>query len=139
MTKQRSIRVKRVLVSLIAIAGVVFQAHAQEQCREPCVTSDPAESVDAKLNRTYRDIMHKIDSGGFDGGLVPKEELSQSLRQSQRAWLKFRDDNCEAYYTLMSGGLSRNEDREICLGEMTSERTRFLERIYLQGKLFDEE
>ncbi|WP_434141384.1 lysozyme inhibitor LprI family protein [Pseudomonas luteola] len=62
--------------------------------------------------------MHKIDSGGFDGGLVPKEELSQSLRQSQRAWLKFRDDNCEAYYTLMSGGLSRNEDREVCLGKL---------------------
>lgn len=139
MTRHRSIRVKQALLALIVMAGIVFQAQAQERCKEPCVTPGPEESVDAKLNRTYRDIMHKIDSGGFDGGLVPKEELSQSLRQSQRAWLKFRDDNCEAYYTLMSGGLSRNEDREVCLGEMTSERTRFLEKIYLQGKLYDEE
>ena len=139
MIKHRSIRVKQAFLALIAIAGIVFQAQAQEHCKEPCVTPDPEESVDEKLNRTYRDIMRKIDSGGFDGGLVPREELSQSLRQSQRAWLKFRDDNCEAYYTLMSGGLSRNEDREVCLGEMTSERTRFLEKVYLQGKLFDEE
>ncbi|QEU26300.1 lysozyme inhibitor LprI family protein [Pseudomonas luteola] len=121
MIKHRSIRVKQALLALIAIAGIVFQAQAQERCKQPCVTPGPEESVDAKLNRTYRDIMHKIESGGFDGGLVPKEELSQSLRQSQRAWLKFRDDNCEAYYTLMSGGLSRNEDREICLGVRSRE------------------
>lgn len=91
------------------------------------MTSD----TDAGLNKTYQIIVQKIKSNEFESYLVPKKLIQQSLLNSQRAWLKYRDANCEAHYTLLSSGTSKNIDRLVCLSEMTTTRSQQLRKRYL--------
>ncbi|EGU46118.1 hypothetical protein VII00023_09626 [Vibrio ichthyoenteri ATCC 700023] len=87
--------------------------------------------ADKKLNHVYQNIISKIESNQFDGYLVAKGEIKTSLVAAQRTWLKYRDVHCEAYYTLFSGGTSKNIDRMTCLTEMTEQRILVLQQLYL--------
>lgn len=87
--------------------------------------------ADDKLNDVYQNIVGKIESNQFDGYLVAKGEIKTSLVAAQRTWLKYRDAHCDAYYTLFSGGTSKNIDRMICLTEMTEQRILVLQKLYL--------
>lgn len=88
------------------------------------------DAADRDLNNVYQAIIKKIQNNAFSDSLVDKSDLSNSLRTSQRAWLIFRDENCEAYYTLFSGGSDRNQTRMTCLIKMTQQRTDYLATTY---------
>jgi uncharacterized protein YecT (DUF1311 family) len=132
--------VKNLLIFLFLLSAS-FVAQASEECDLPehlCKAQQEYELADVKLNQVYQQIIRKIDSDDFKDGLVPKEEIRETLIQGQRVWLKYRDANCHAYYTLSSGGTSRDWDLLKCESKMTADRTKFLNEIYLEGKMIGE-
>jgi len=113
---------------------IPINSFAQTDCKftkAMCVAQSDYERVDAELNKTYQLVVQKIKSDEFSDYLVSKQSIQQSLLRSQRAWLKYRDANCAAVYTLFSGGTSRNADRLSCLTEMTTTRSQKLRELYL--------
>lgn len=123
----------RCIIFLLALM-MSLPSLAETQCpfsESECAALNRYEAANQELNSIYQRIMGKIHSQGYDEYLVPQEDIKQSLQNAQRAWLKYRDSHCEAYYTLFSGGTSRNIDRLSCLAEMTIERTTLLQNVYL--------
>jgi uncharacterized protein YecT (DUF1311 family) len=120
---------------LIALNMVSFSAIAEDtSCDlglELCQLEESYEKSDTELNITYKNILNTINSGGFDHYMVSRESIKASLVKSQKRWINFRDSNCEAYYSLMSGGTSRNADKMQCLIQMTQERSIYLKKTYL--------
>ncbi len=75
------------------------------------------EEADARLNEIYAKLTAKTDANA-----KPK------LVEAQRAWIKFRDAQCD-YETLDSvGGSIHPMDVAICHTELTKARTKTLER-----------
>jgi uncharacterized protein YecT (DUF1311 family) len=97
-----------------------------------CVAQNNYSQADIQLNKIYQRIVNKVERDGFEEYQVPKNEIKTSLLNSQRAWLKFRDAHCEAYYRLFSGGTSRNVDALVCLNDMTVTRSKQLQKLYLE-------
>lgn len=119
---------------LFLVLLIPISSFAQTDCeftKAMCVAQSNYERADTELNKTYQLIVQKIKSNEFEDYLVSKKRIRKSLLRSQRAWLKYRDANCEAYYTLFSGGTSRNIDRLVCLSEMTTTRSQQLRELYL--------
>lgn len=55
--------------------------------------------------------------------MVNKISRSENLRESQRAWIKFRDENCEASATALGyGGTIYSDLYQGCMTSMTKER-----------------
>lgn len=135
----------RIILSLIFSLSLLFLSFGSvAEDADPCSEMPPEcrfnllyDAVDNELNQTYKAIVSKINSGGFDDFMVDADYIKEGLIKSQRAWLKFRDTNCNAYYRVWSGGTSRNADELLCLSKMTEERTQFLDRLYLQGELME--
>ncbi len=72
---------------------------------------------DARLNKAYKVLM--VD-------LSP--ERKKQLREAQRAWLRFRDTNCDFYYD-PNGGSSARLSGNDCIMTMTAERAKELEDL----------
>lgn len=123
---------------LLVLLLLSMSNYAQAKCElseKLCEAQAEYEGVDGSLNKIYQKILVKINSGGFEDGLVSRDDLLKTLKVSQRTWLRFRDANCHAYYTLFSGGTSRNLDLVVCQSEMTKERITSLRKIYLEGRV----
>lgn len=75
------------------------------------------ERQDARLNRVYKEIMAILSA-----------ERKTALRNAQRAWLKYREANCEFYYDPDGGSLARVEGND-CFMRETAERAKELEGI----------
>ena len=93
------------LAFLTALAGVAMLAgpgHAQrENCRDPRSQSEmnicsarTFEKVDRELNAVYRRVIARMVR---DGGDPPydAESWEQAMRAAQRAWVAFRDADCQ--------------------------------------------
>jgi uncharacterized protein YecT (DUF1311 family) len=121
--------------AFIALSTLPFSAVADDtDCGlgvELCQLQENYQKADAELNIAYKNILSNINTGKLDDSFVSRESIEMSLIKSQKRWISFRDANCEAYYTLMSGGTSRNADRMLCLTEMTQERNLYLKKTYL--------
>ena len=121
-------------LSIYLLLIISFNSFSKDSCNFPesmCIAQNDYDQADIQLNNTYQRIVKKIELNEFDDYLVPKNEIKTSLLNSQRAWLKFRDANCEAHYRLFSGGTSRNEDNLVCLSDMTILRVEQLKKLYL--------
>src|SRR5256885_10303883 len=70
------------------------------------------KAADATLNQVYRQLV----------ALTDDEEKSQ-LKEAQRAWLKYRDANCDFVADQYKGGTMRPMIYAICLEDMTRNRT----------------
>lgn len=112
----------------------IFTGSAQERVTEdPCeranksgVTVDIVEcslkklaEADAELNETYRRLAQK--SGG--------ERRGAKLRAAQRAWIKYRDANCDYETEIGGGGSMATFEYNGCLTGMTADRTTELRQM----------
>lgn len=125
---------KLLFLLIISFSWGVLAEEIDTRCYLPeslCRLQLNFEASDKDLNDVYRLIINKIKSGGLSSSLVDKTDLKQSLVVSQRAWLRFKELNCDAYYTLHSGGRQRNEARMECEIEMTNQRIQYLKLTYL--------
>ena len=125
---------KLLFLLIISFSWGVLAEEIDTRCYLPeslCELQLKFEESDKDLNEVYGVIINKIKSGGLSSSLVDKTDLKQSLVVSQRAWLRFKGLNCDAYYTLHSGGKQRNEARMECEIEMTNQRIQYLKLTYL--------
>jgi len=74
------------------------------------------QKADAALNKTYRELMAKLDDDG----------QKAALKAAQQAWIKYRDTNCEFESYQNKGGTIYPVVYTGCLTSMTSARTKEL-------------
>ncbi|WP_068717521.1 lysozyme inhibitor LprI family protein [Vibrio tritonius] len=117
---------------------VTFASHAMAfdidpRCNLPeqlCELQLKFEASDQELNDVYQHIMSHIESDYFAASMVDKKEIKDSLIKSERAWLAFLKQNCNAVRVLNSGGSGKNEAETECLIDMTNQRIHFLKETY---------
>lgn len=129
----------KTLITIIALACLPFATHAQPQqaqddglsrqfttCMDrsggvtlnmiECISAE-AQRQDDQLNRAYQALRADL----------PPERKKQLL-EAQRAWIKFRDTNCDFYYDPDGGTLARVMAND-CVMQMTANRARELEGL----------
>src|SRR5262245_41798912 len=72
---------------------------------------------DARLNNNYKGLMSKLS-----------RDRKKVLVKAQRAWMKFRDANCDLYFDPDGGSAARLSSRH-CLLEATVDRAKELEGL----------
>jgi len=111
-------------VSLIASAQAAEkQSPAFEKCMETATTTvdmvnctnNETKLQDARLNKAYKSLSANL----------PAQRKSELLN-AQRAWLKYRDANCN-YIATLTGGTMDLVNGNSCFMEMTTERAVQLE------------
>lgn len=81
------------------------------------------ERQDARLNKVYNEFMATLSA-----------ERKEQLRAAQRAWLKFRDENCKFYYDPDGGSIARVA-ANACVLSATAERAGELAALAEQASL----
>lgn len=76
------------------------------------------KTADADLNQIYRQAMNDSES----------QEEKDTLREAQRAWIKFRDAHCQWRQTRCGQGTMCAPVMPACLALVTAERVNHLKR-----------
>ena len=99
--------------------------HADEWCDASVAAEAERNLSEKRLNLVYKKAIKSLDD-------KPKE----SLKASQRAWLKFRELNCLARYDTIAGGdeVMRNNIWQDCIDELNKERTVELKKEFCQNE-----
>ena len=113
------------LLPVLFAAGLAAATPAHADCADPqdqaeinqCMGSDYREA-DEKLNRTYKELVGSID-----------DNWASALRDAQRAWVTFRDAECEFQSMGWAGGSGRPAVQAGCLTRVTNERTKVLKEL----------
>lgn len=119
-----------VLVSVFAGTPVAVQAQHMNEKDSPCAdvvaTSDQVsclskakDAADAKLNDLYKKLRQRLEGGDAD-----------RLVETQRTWVKYRNENCLAERELYVGGTAATPAYLACSEETTRDRTRELQVTY---------
>ncbi len=90
----------------------------------PSACGESFQTVDAELNKVYKQVMARFER---DTARV------NSLKASQRAWLKFRDAEVESYTKSSDGGSVHGMCVCTALARLEADRTVQL-RQYLEGE-----
>lgn len=95
--------------------------HGGEFCDIGFAIARESEILDKKLNDLYKKVIKAAN-----------ESQKGSIRESQRAWLKFRELDCYAQREMLDGGdlLLRNNALEGCINDYTKERIKQLKEQY---------
>lgn len=118
--------------SLFLVAFMVtFPAHALD-CKNATNTLDMNEcaaveqkAVESRLNGVYQRVMKELDKPGED--LEKYSEVRKKLLEAQRAWIRFRQADCDAMYAHYSGGSMRNLVYLDCMRSRAEKRIKELE------------
>jgi uncharacterized protein YecT (DUF1311 family) len=113
------------LAALAALALVYPSFASGQNCKNPdtqmamnvCAARD-YEREDKRLNQAYRDLVAKLEQG-----------KREKLRDVQRAWLSYRDLNCDFQSDDYQGGSIYSLIQSSCLAEMTKQRTKDLKAL----------
>jgi uncharacterized protein YecT (DUF1311 family) len=117
---------------LVAFTGAPVAVHAQHMnekdspCANVVVTRDlvnclskAKDAADAKLSAIYTQLRQRL--GGED---------ADRLVETQRTWVKYRDENCTAERELYGGGTAAGPAYLACVEAMTRARTKELQITY---------
>ena len=110
---------------------IASSAQANDLCKEAYTTIEinqcaeaEYEKADKKLNAAYQ-VALKV-SGSIEDK-QQRTDTRQGLIEAQRLWVKFRDKDCGAVYSLWSDGTIRGAMFWGCMYERTEQRTKELE------------
>lgn len=119
---------------LSGISLLAFAEQIDESCYLPadlCELQSQLDVAEHELTIVYNEIISRINADELPAiTLVAAQDLKQSLMLSQQAWLNFKIANCDAFYTLNSGGSQRNEARMECEIAMVEARAIYLKQAY---------
>ncbi|MCU1331560.1 MAG: hypothetical protein JWM08_552 [Candidatus Angelobacter sp.] len=125
MKKNRAIFFFPILFFLI-FSATAFSRTVLAQCENAGTTantttcmSNEYEKADAELNHIYK-LAFK--------GLDPKQ--ADNLKKAQRAWIIYRNAQCDAEYAKWDGGSGGPAAHLGCLVRLTRLRTRELHKTY---------
>lgn len=97
-----------------------------------CADKD-LKSADAKLNEVYKKVLAQIAESGLEKP-YDRHSWEEALRESQRAWITFRDLDCKGAVPMeWSGGTGTTAAVLICMKDKTEARTKDLEERYGQN------
>ena len=97
-----------------------------------CADKD-LQSADTKLNALYKQVLTQISEDSLEKP-YDRKTWENALRESQRAWMSFRDLDCKGVVPLeWSGGTGTTAAVLICLKEKTETRTKELSERYGQN------
>jgi uncharacterized protein YecT (DUF1311 family) len=92
--------------------------------------SQALDAADAELNKVYKKILADF-AGPDDGNEDNNKKWVEALRASQRAWVAFRDADCEKLMIFEAGGGSATTGAVLgCMTELTQARTKDLKDRY---------
>ncbi|NWC91943.1 MULTISPECIES: lysozyme inhibitor LprI family protein [unclassified Pseudomonas] len=127
--------------SFILLLGVYGFCHAEPAPDEPCspINMDSqavyecsklkVKSADTAINKAYKELNKQID---FDYGTDPLlgEKLKGHIKQSQRAWIKLRDENCTIESFIISPESQAFEAiKNYCLARESDSRSEYLKSL----------
>lgn len=123
-----------VLLVPAAMAGDAMPADCTEAMStiemNNCAGAD-FEKADAELNRVYKEAIASIPEMATGEQPFDKASWEEALRASQRAWVAFRDAECEDHVEkFWGGGSGRTVDIIGCKTEKTEQRTKELKQRY---------
>jgi uncharacterized protein YecT (DUF1311 family) len=86
-----------------------------------------AEEQDKTLNQLFGQVKALTEEYDKVGTSAPK--ITPAIRQAQRAWITFRDAQCEAEYDMAQGGTAGGGYNANCLCTLTYHRNEDLRRF----------
>ena len=113
--QSHSLFVRRVAL-LVSLLVPIAQMHAQTQAAMNAQVRAEFEQADAELNKTYEALLAKL----------PDAESKQKLKESQRAWLAFRDAEAAFAADQARGGSMAPTIRYETMTELTQQRIKQL-------------
>ena len=131
----------RIVLALLALTGGLSLAQAEEEpevdCENPMTQFDmnvcsdrDYQEADAALNAQWvvtKEVVKEWDESLKSLGLIAKAE--QSLMKAQRAWIDYRDGQCETEEAGVQGGTMAPMIYSSCLAELTRKRTEELKSL----------
>ncbi|MGJ7507112.1 lysozyme inhibitor LprI family protein [Variovorax sp. GT1P44] len=119
------------IAALVVLASNAAFAQA-DACKAPKTTveiNDCAQQTlarkDKELNAAYQALVKSL-AGTDKSDATDYEGTKKLLLQAQRAWVQFRDNDCNAKYTFYAGGTIRDITALTCKIEHTEQRTKEL-------------
>lgn len=91
---------------------------------EECLAAEQGKT-EAKLNRAYALALDRAEKVSAEDGEAPGSR--KSLVVAQRAWVRFRDANCEALYTFHQKGSGSGVVYLSCMKKHAEDRIKDLE------------
>jgi uncharacterized protein YecT (DUF1311 family) len=111
-----------------AVAQAVDCANTSVQIELNACAEQDWQAADAELNRVYKATMAAMKA--VDQSLPPDlQGAATTLRDAQRAWIAFRDRNCNLAGYPMRGGSAEPLLIYGCLRQMTLDRTAELQAL----------
>jgi uncharacterized protein YecT (DUF1311 family) len=90
-----------------------------------------ADKADAALNEAFKTLQDKIRAAAKDMSQSPDTQLNY-LKDAQKKWIAYRDDNCTFEDTLAFGGTATGGNYSSCLCALSYERVNDFTRIRAQ-------
>ena len=120
------VKTKRIALCLLLVAcllPIAAASNSQKQKKQPCADAvtqfemnqcahKEHEAADAELNKVYNRLSAKLD-----------DEQRAKLKESELAWIKYRDTDCDFEGSFYKGGTMRPMIESYCLARVTKERT----------------
>ena len=82
------------------------------------------EKVEAELNAVYKEVMKSLSEP--DTEYEKPSEVKAALIEAQRAWIKFREADCNAVYIQNQGGTIRTVMYISCMQQRAKQRIKEL-------------
>jgi len=124
--------VRHWLMFVLCVAGFSTTLYSQHMnaddvpCNNHATTVDFSnclwkawKTVDRELNAYYQVVSTHVKGGEFE-----------KLRDAERAWIAFRDLNCDAEKELYDGGTAQGPVYNACMEAMTRHRLQELKTMY---------
>jgi uncharacterized protein YecT (DUF1311 family) len=115
---------------IVAPHSESLQLAQQPNCRNPQTQTEinicagiEYQNADKKLNQVYQQLIPKLSAS-----------RRQKLILAQRAWITFRDANCEFERSQLEGGTIASAIQAACMAELTKTRTAQLDQ-YIKSAL----
>lgn len=122
-----------VTFGLLLAAGTAFAAEDMQTCLDNAKSNMEMkecagkgyDAADKRLNQVYQEIRAKLNKAKDPDS----KEILKRLTASQRAWVAFRDADCDLAGVSMLGGTGESLEITGCLAGTTQERVKFLEEF----------
>jgi len=135
----------RLMVVLVALSASYSEAAADGptvDCNNATSTVEmnvcserDYQKADAALNAAYQRALARIPAMAADDKPFDAKSWERALRQSQRAWIAFRDAECKDHVPMFwTGGTGTTVAVYGCLIDKTKARTRELVENYEGGR-----
>lgn len=126
------------VIILLSTAAVRAEPEEQVDCANAMSTHDmndcaskDLEAADKELNAVYKRALAAIPEMASDEERFNAKSWEAALRASQRAWVAFRDAECQGHLPMFNAGGSATTAEVIyCEVELTEARTKKLKERY---------